>query len=443
MSCYSFFVTSEQDDESFNMMWLCSGAVVVRVDGIPNTTAIITSESLLGQHCFVHKQRKGVLVCQYACEYLDIQAEGLEKEVKRLQSLQEQQQQQTTPTAGNTRPPLFSSNVCRVKKLLRNGVAVAAFKQNPLTQDKRVLDGADPVWVANVASLSSDGVLALEDVDDSSDAVTVSVSQALVMTGSSSHPLLSRRASFCLAVSSSIAHFISCSDESLRSEWLQALAAAGAVIENPDMLTAVSHKDTLVEAALQQTEIQVPTFRDSGKTKSSNFNMATDSSGSAHHNAASDSIIPPAPPLSRKKSADPPLAPKSPSVNTPTPAPVLAPAQIPPLLPQRSSPLSDSLPPPSPILSHSSSYETFALQVSFCRVVLPSVHTLALKATPFPLNCPIPSSPHTIFSCASPLIFTPMSLCPLLRMTSCIGHVFSTVSAYLLVAISYAAMPLS
>ncbi len=355
------YVTMQLQEEDRKLMWLCAGAVAVVVDGIPSI--VIEAENLLGQHCFDSSRRSAVVRCQEACEYLDIEAEGLDNESKQMQALQEEEQL-CIPIVSNPQIAVFSSDVFRVKKLLRNGVAVASFKQTPLNQDKRVLDGADPVWVANLASLSRDGVLTLQDVDDSSDAVTVSVPQALVMTGSASHPLLARRASFCLAASSSIAYFISCSDEEQRSEFLQALAAVGAIIENPSMLTGGSRQDFLAQAALHQPESHVSSLRNTGKASSSSVNERASDDRSVHQHAALDSPIPPAPPLSRKKSADPPPAPKSPSVGTPTPAPVLAPAQPPPILPQRSSPPSHSLPPLSPITSHSSSYETFALQVS-------------------------------------------------------------------------------
>ena len=66
------------------------------------------------------------------------------------------------------------------------------------------------MWRENTATLDSEGVLRMEDCEDSNDAATVTVSQALVMAGAASHPLLARRSSFCLAVSSSIAYFMSC-----------------------------------------------------------------------------------------------------------------------------------------------------------------------------------------------------------------------------------------
>jgi hypothetical protein len=317
------------------MMWLCTGAVCVVVDGI--SKKVIEAENLIGQHCFVYStQRKAVISCQQACEYLEVLGDGLEQEAKQMQEYMQQKQQQQEQqllqqqknlTTNSTLSPLFSSTVHRIKKLLRNGVAVAAFKQNPLSQDKRVLDGSEPVWVSNVASLSSNGVLIMEDCDESSDVVTISVAQALVMTGAASHPLLARRASFCLAVSSSVAYFISCSDEMQRGEWLHALAAAGAIIENPDMLTVGNHVDALAQAALQQPA--TPTVRDSG-SKSSNhtdIGMKNNSSGSVHQRATSGVGVPQTSPFSIQKTAGLSPAPKSPSVNTPTPAPVLAPAQ--------------------------------------------------------------------------------------------------------------------
>ncbi len=373
------------------MMWLCAGSVSVVVAGAPQS--VIDAESLIGQHSFAwSKQHRAIITCLHACEYLEIQGEGLEKEAKQLQEFQEQQRslsqqqqrQQSKAEAASVHTVLISSQVFRIKKLLRNGVPVAAFKQNPLTKDKRVLDGADPVWQACVATLSSSGVLSMQGIDDTSDEVTAAVAQALVMTGSASHPLLARHASFCLAVSSSVAYFVSCSDELQRSEWLQAMATVGAIIENPDMVTGA--KDTLAEVALQHH--QVPVLRDSGNTSGKNDNSGVNSSSSLHQQAVSDSV-PPAPPPSRKKAADPLPAPNSPSVNTPTPAPVLAPAQAPPLLPPRSSPLSDSLPPPSPISHHSSSHETFALQVSsFSFPISPACEVILTT---------IPPPPHSSF----------------------------------------------
>jgi hypothetical protein len=385
------------------MMWLCAGTVSVVVDGIPKK--VIEAESLLGQHCFVHNtQSKAVITCQQSCVYLEISGEGLEQGAKQMQEYQQQKQQQEQQQhpvqlqrklhADSLQPPLFSSNVFRIKKLLRNGVAVAAFKQNPLSQDKRVLDGSDPVWIANLASLSSDGVLSLDDIDDSSDAVTVPVAQALVMTGAASHPLLARRASFCLAVSSSQAYFISCSDEAQRSEWLQVLAAAGSIIENPSMLTGGRHFDALAQAGSQQP--QGPTIRDLGSKSSSDVNMRINSSSGVLQRATSYSQAPVAPPLSSEKSAGLSPALHSPSVNTPTPAPVLAPAQAPPPPPIRSSPLSDSLPPPSPIITSSSSHETFALQVKPSISTVSTVLTLAFTIIS-PLNLlPLIPSPFPL-----------------------------------------------
>jgi hypothetical protein len=399
------------------MMWLCAGSVSVVVAGTPHS--VIDAESLIGQHSFVSSKQQGACItCVQACEYLEIQGEGLEKEAKQLQESQEQlrslsqqqQRQQPKAEAVSVRNVLISSQVFRIKKLLRNGVPVAAFKQNPLTKDKRVLDGADAVWQAYMATLSASGVLSMHGIDDTQDEVTASVAQALVMTGSASHPLLARHASFCLAVSSSVAYFVSCSDELQRSEWLQALATAGAIIENPDLL--VGAKDTLAEVALQHQH--APILRDSGNISGKSDNSGANSSGSIHQQAVSDSV-PPAPPPSRKKAADPLPAPKSPSVNTPTPAPVLAPAQAPPLLPPRSSPLSDSLPPPSPISHHSSSHETFALQVSsFSFPISPACEILLTTTPP-----PPPSSPFLFLSarCASPPTCTPTCRCLPPRMT--------------------------
>jgi hypothetical protein len=373
------------------MIWLCTGSICVVVDGI--SKKVIEAESLIGQHCFVYStQRKAVISCQQACEYLEITGEGLVQEAKQMQEyqLQKQQQleqetlkQQRKSLVDNLHPPLLSSTIYRIKKLLRNGIAVSAFKQNPLSQDKRVLDGSEPVWHTNMASLSSDGVLSMEDTDDSSDAVTISVAQALVMTGAASHPLLARRASFCLAVSSSVAYFISCSDEMQRSEWLLALAAAGAIIENPDMLTGGSHVDALAHAALQEPD--VPAVRISGSKTNSHSDTGIKSNNSVLEHAISDVVVPPTHTLSTNKPEGLFPAPKSPSVNTPTPAPVLAPAQAPLPPPLRSSPLSDSLPPPSPISTNLSSHETFALQVNLYFSFFSAVHALALiSPLPFP-----------------------------------------------------------